>query len=163
MSAARARGHLYFMDGDRKVAPPIHAHWYTRSGILDLNEKLRSPPVGLRLRAIGKEVPPATRNRLTSEAVRLTREVTASLFQKLKPLALQHLLNYPLPDFDPARFASPVAAKRASDTCRRPARTIPRFRHDRSPRSTSSPPTSFLGRAARPRAPGRTPPSAPPI
>jgi len=133
------------MDGDRKVAPPIHAHWYTRSGILDLNEKLRSPPVGLRLRAIGKEVPPATRNRLTSEAVRLTREVTASLFQKLKPLALQHLLNYPLPEFDPDRFASPVGREASERYLRTLRAHDPAFSPRPFPRVDFVPPIVILG------------------
>jgi len=108
MARPSARRHTYYVDGDRMVAEPTHPRWYTDPGIRELNEKLRAPPVALRFRAIAKEAPPASRAGLAPKALRLTREVMASLFRKLQPLAERHLYNYPLPEIDPERFASPV-------------------------------------------------------
>src|SRR2546428_9849643 len=106
--AGTSRRHSYSGDGVRGVAEPIHPRWYTTTGVAELNEKLRAPPVALRLRAIAKELPPAARARLPLEVVRLAREVMAATYARAEPLATRHLKDYPLPETDPERFASPI-------------------------------------------------------
>jgi hypothetical protein len=106
--AGRSRRNTYYRDGDRHVAAPIHPRWYSRAGVSELNEKLRAPPVALRLRAISKELPPKSRPRLPAEVVRLVREVMAATYARAEPLATRHLRDYPLPETDPERFASPL-------------------------------------------------------
>lgn len=101
-------GRAYFVDGERRVAAPIHAHWFTGRGILELNEKLRAPPVTLRIREISRELTAAQRALLTAQTVRLAREVMAALFRETRPMIERHMLNYPLPELDPERFASPT-------------------------------------------------------
>ena len=134
MAPRRGRRHPYLQDGEVKVAEPIHARWTTPRGTLELNERLRSPPVDLRFRAIAKELPSAAQKRLTPESVRLTQEVMRDLFRKAGRLAERHLLNYPLPELDPDLFASPVG-RAASERYLRLLRS-----HDRSfwPKSVSS-------------------------
>jgi len=99
--------HAYFFDGERRVVPPIHPHWYTARGIEELNVTMRAPPVVLRVKEIERELTAAQRVRLTTETLRLTREVMAALFQETRPPIERHLLDYPLPEFDPEQFASP--------------------------------------------------------
>ncbi len=106
--ATPARGHTYAWDGDRRQVRPIHPRWYTNRGVRDLNERLRAPPIALRFRAMAADLPPRQRARLTMEAVDLAREVMAALFARAEPLVVRHLRNYPLPEFDPERFASPL-------------------------------------------------------
>ena len=106
--ARSVRGHAYFWDGERRQVAPIHPRWYTERGVGELNEGLRAPPVTLRFRAIAKELPPAARARLSVVTVRFARAVMAILFAKAEPLATRHLRNYPLPEIDPERFASPL-------------------------------------------------------
>ena len=106
--AGTSRRHSYSWDGVRRVAEPIHPRWYTTTGVAELNEKLRAPPVALRLRAIAKELPPKARPRLTSAVVPLVREVMAATYARAEPLATRHLRDYPLPETDPERFASPL-------------------------------------------------------
>ncbi len=101
-------GRAYFVDGERRVAAPISAYWFTRRGIVELNEKLRAPPVSLRVRVLSRELTAAQRARFTAEAVRLTREVMAALFRRTRPMIERHMMNYPLPELDPERFASPT-------------------------------------------------------
>src|SRR3989304_5856852 len=67
--------HAYFFDGERRVIPPIHPHWYTARGIEELNVTMRAPPVVLRVKEIERELAAALRVRFTTETVRLTREV----------------------------------------------------------------------------------------
>jgi hypothetical protein len=98
---------LYFWAGDRRIAEPIHPRWYTKAGIAELNEKLRAPPVALRLRAITRDLPIPARRRLPTEVVSLTREVMAATYARAEALAARHLRDYPLPEMDPERFASP--------------------------------------------------------
>lgn len=136
MHRAHPRRHVYYEDGTRRIVEPIHPFWYTRAGIDDLNERLRAPPMSLRLRGIAREVPPSARSLLQGESLRLTREVMAQLFRKTKPLAERHLLQYPLPEIDPDRFASPVG-RAASERYLRILRAhdprfLPKalFRHD---------------------------------
>jgi hypothetical protein len=104
----RPRRHSYFWDGDRRLANPIHARWYSRSGVAELNEKLRAPPVALRLRAISRELPAPYRPRLPLELVRLARDVMGASYARAEALATRHLRDYPLPETDPERFASPL-------------------------------------------------------
>jgi len=104
----RDRRQAYAWDGDRRAADPIHPRWYTRAGEADLNEKLLAPPVALRLRTIARELAPRARPRLSSEVVRLAREVMAATYARAEPLATRHLRDYPLPETDPERFASPL-------------------------------------------------------
>ena len=104
---ARARRHTYFMDGERKVAEPIHPHWYTARGVLELNERLRAPPVSLHFRSMAKHLPASARRRLTSEVLRLAREVMLELFDHTRPHVLRHLRRYPIPEFDPDLYSSP--------------------------------------------------------
>jgi len=106
--ARRARGQTYSSDGQRRFAEPIHPRWYTRAGVRELNEKLRAPPIALRLRAVAREIPAPARPRLTAEVVRLARDVMAATFARAEPLAARHLRDYPLPEIDPEQFASPV-------------------------------------------------------
>jgi len=106
--AGRARRHVYYRDGDRKVAEPIHPRWYARAGEAELNERLRAPPVALRLRAIARELPPPVRPRLPVEVVRMARAVMAALYSRAEPLATRHLRDYPLPEIDPESFANPL-------------------------------------------------------
>src|SRR5207249_11092859 len=98
--AGSSRRHAYYRDGDRHSAPPIHPRWYTKAGVAELNEKLRAPPVALRLRAIAKELPPKSRPRLPSEVVRLARDVMAATYARAEPLATRHPPAYPLPETD---------------------------------------------------------------
>jgi hypothetical protein len=104
----RERRQPYSWDGDRRFADPIHPRWYTRAGEAELNEKLRAPPVALRLRTIARELPPKARPQLSSAIVRLAREVMAATYARAEPLATRHLRDYPLPETDPERFASPL-------------------------------------------------------
>ena len=104
----RSKGHAYVWDGERRFAPPIHRRWYGESGIAELNERLRAPPVALRFRAMAADLPPNRRSRLSPASVALTREVMTLLFARAEPLVARHLRNYPLPEFDPERFASPL-------------------------------------------------------
>src|SRR2546427_9277566 len=106
--AGTSRRHSYSWDGVRRVAEPIHPRWYTTAGVADLNERLRAPPIALRLRAIAREVPPRFRRRLAFEVVRLARDVMAATYARAEPLATRHLRDYPLPETDPERFASPL-------------------------------------------------------
>ena len=104
----RERRQAYSWDGDRRVVDPIHARWYTRTGERELNEKLRAPPVALRLRTIAREIPPKARPQLSAAVVRLAREVMAATYARAEALATRHLRDYPLPETDPGRFASPL-------------------------------------------------------
>jgi hypothetical protein len=140
-----ARRHVFYHDGDRRIAEPIHPHWYTRGGIQELNERLRAPPVSLRFRAIAREVPPAARSRVAPEALRLTREVMAALFRKTKPLAERHLLDYPLPEIDPDRFASPVGRAASERYLRILRGRDPAFRPKELFRHDFVPPIVILG------------------
>ena len=106
--ARTPRAATYFRDGDRKVAEPIHRRWYTDRGIRELNERLYAPPTLLRFRTIARTLPSSARPRLALESVRLTRQVMGALFARAEPLATRHLRDYPLPEFDPERFANPV-------------------------------------------------------
>jgi hypothetical protein len=106
--APRPRRHAYYHDGDLLVAEPIHPRWYTQRGILELNARLRSPPVALRFKAIARELPPAARGRLTAETLGLARALMAELYVKTSPLLERHLRNYPMPEFDPDLFSSPT-------------------------------------------------------
>src|SRR3989442_90503 len=106
--AGHPRRHTYYWDGDRRPANPIDPRWYSKAGVAELNQKLRAPPVALRLRAIAKELPSRVRPRVPVEVVRLAREVMAATYGRAEPLATRHLLDYPLPETDPERFASPV-------------------------------------------------------
>ncbi|HKZ63546.1 MAG TPA: hypothetical protein VJ400_03785 [Thermoplasmata archaeon] len=142
---ARARSQTYYEDGDPRTVGPIHPYWHTQRGIQDLNERLRAPPVVLRLRAIAKDVPPKGRARLAPEALRLTRDVMSELFRKTRTLAERHLLNYPLPEFDPDRFASPVG-RAASERYLRLLRShAPAFRPKPSRRRDFIPPILIFG------------------
>ena len=142
---ARARRHVYYLDGDQKVVEPMHPHWYAAQGILELNERLRSPPVALRFRTLAKRTPPAARGRLAPIGLRLAREVMGSLFRKLEHLAARHLYNYPLPEFDPDRFASPVG-RAASERYLRLLRShAPAFRPKPSRRRDFIPPILIFG------------------
>ncbi len=104
----RGTGHAFSWDGQRRFADPIHPRWYTASGVKELNDRLRAPPIALRFRAIARELPPRVRPRTTVEAVRLAREVMAATYARAEPLAARHLRDYPLPEIDPERFSSPV-------------------------------------------------------
>src|SRR2546422_3183865 len=106
--AGASRRHSYSWDGVRRVAEPIHPRWYTTAGVAEVNEKLRAPPVALRLRAIAKELPPKTRPGFSGAVVRLARDVMAATYARAEPLATRHLRDYPLPETDPERFASPL-------------------------------------------------------
>src|SRR5947209_18469973 len=106
--AGTSRRHAYSWDGVRRVAEPIHPRWYTTAGVGELNANVRAPPVALRLRAIAKELPPRARPRFSSEVVRLVRDVMAATYARAEPLATRHLRDYPLPETDPERFASPL-------------------------------------------------------
>lgn len=106
--SGRPRRHVYFWDGDRRVADPIHARWYSRAGEAELNERLRSPPVALRLRAISRELAPSARRRLPTAILSLLREVMGAIYARAEPLAIRHLRDFPLPEIDPDRFASPL-------------------------------------------------------
>jgi hypothetical protein len=99
---------VYYWDGDRRIAEPIHPRWYTAAGIAELNEKMRAPPVALRLRAIARNLPVPARRRLPLEVVHLTREVMSATYARAEALAARHLRDYPLPETDPERFASPL-------------------------------------------------------
>src|SRR5437867_7617374 len=103
-----APGSGYFVDGERRVAALIHAYWFTPRGIQELNEKLRAPPVSLRIREIARELTSEQRSRLTLETVRLAREVMEGLFRRTRPSIERHMMNYPLPEIDPELFASPT-------------------------------------------------------
>jgi len=122
------RAHVYFWDGERRVAPPIHRRWYTERGIRELNERLRAPPVALRFRAMAADLSPRRRGALTLEAVALAREVMAALFARAEPLVARHLRNYPLPEFDPDRFASPLGRAASERYLRLLQEHEPRFR-----------------------------------
>lgn len=104
---ARPRRHAYHFDGDERTAEPIHPRWYTQRGILELNERLRAPPVELRFKTMARELRPAARARLAPEALRVGRELMVELYLKTRALIERHLLNYPIPEFDPDLFASP--------------------------------------------------------
>jgi len=106
--ARRTTRQTYYWDGHPRIAGPIHSRWYTPAGEAELGEKLRAPPIALRLRAIAREVPPRFRRRLAFEVVRLAREVMAATYARAEPLAARHLRDYPLPETDPERFASPL-------------------------------------------------------
>lgn len=103
----RPRRHVYFWDGERRVAEPLDPRWYTRAGEAELNERLRAPPVALRLRALAKKLPPGSRPRLPAAVLSLSREVMSALYARAEPLATRHLRDFPLPEIDPERFASP--------------------------------------------------------
>jgi hypothetical protein len=105
--AGRPRRHVYLWDGDRRVAEPLHPRWYTKAGETELNERLRAPPIVLRMRAIARQLQPRARPGLPGAVLRLTRDVMASLFARAEPLANRHLRDFPLPEIDPDRFASP--------------------------------------------------------
>ncbi|HVL86776.1 MAG TPA: hypothetical protein VM681_02015, partial [Candidatus Thermoplasmatota archaeon] len=108
------RVHAYEHDGEARVAAPIHARWYSQRGILELNERLRSPPVALKFKAMARELPAIRRGRLTAEALALTRELMTELYRRTERLVDAHLRNYPLPELDSELFASPVG-RRASE------------------------------------------------
>ncbi|HEV8594753.1 MAG TPA: hypothetical protein VGR51_04400 [Thermoplasmata archaeon] len=145
MARATSRRHAYFEDGDRRVAEPIHPYWYTSRGIHELNEKLRAPPTSLRVRGIGREVPPAARAKVGPEALRLTREVMAALFHRTKALAERHLLDYPLPEIDPDRFASPIGRAASERYLRILRGHDPSFRPKPLSRFDFIPPIMILG------------------
>ena len=140
-----ARGHVYHVDGERKVAAPIHAHWYTERGIRELNERLRAPPVTLRFQGIARDLAPAARSSFTPAFVALTREVMAAMIRKTAPLIAGHLRNYPFPEFDSDRFASPTgraASERYLEVLRRNDGS---FRPKRIPRRSALPPIVIVG------------------
>lgn len=105
------RRHAYQHDGETRIVGPIHPRWYTARGVLQLNEKLRAPPVELRLKAIRRGIPALWRGRLTPELIRLTRGLMTDLYGRTRPLVDKHLLNYPMPEIDPELFASPTGRK----------------------------------------------------
>src|SRR3989441_10527371 len=105
--AGASRRHSYSWDGVRRVAEPIHPRWYTTTGVAELNEKLRAPPVALRLRAIAKELPPKARPRLTSAGVPLVREGMAATDARAAPPPTPPPRHYPRPGTDPRRVPSP--------------------------------------------------------
>lgn len=132
---ARARRHAYSVDGERRVAEPIHERWFSERGIRELNERLRAPPITLRFQAIARDLAPGVRADLAPIVVRLTREVMTGLIRRTAPMVERHLRNYPLPEFDPERFASPtgraaseryLAVLRRHDPDFRPKRVSPR-------------------------------------
>jgi len=143
--ARASRRHAYYLDGDRKVAEPIHASWYAAAGIAALNERLRSPPVALRFREIAKRSPPDARARIAPGALRLAREVMGALFRKMEPLAARHLSNYPLPEIDPDRFASPVGRAASERYLRILRQHDPSFRPRPLSRLDFVPPIVVLG------------------
>jgi len=100
--------HTYHVDGQVKVAEAIHPRWYTALGIAELNDRLRSPEVALRLRTLAKGVRPRDRRRLQAELLRLTREVTLDLYDATAVHLAPQLLKYPLPEIDPEQFRSPT-------------------------------------------------------
>ncbi|HEV8360275.1 MAG TPA: hypothetical protein VGR28_07475 [Candidatus Thermoplasmatota archaeon] len=108
------RRHHYVVDGEPRVAEPIHPRWYTPRGILELNERLRAPPVELRFKAMARELPPMARRRLTPEILGVTRALMEHLYVRTRPLLDAHLRNYPMPELDPDLFASPPG-RRASE------------------------------------------------
>ncbi len=103
-----ALAHEFWWDGNRRVAAALHPRWYTEAGVIELNERLRSPNVALKFRAIARALPAARRARVAPEVIRLVREVMTSLYVATKPLIERHLLNYPIPELDPDAFASPT-------------------------------------------------------
>lgn len=138
-------GHAYFVDGERRVAAPIHAFWFTPRGVLELNEKLRAPPVALRIREILKDVSPAQRSQLTPETVRLAREVMAALFERTRSFVERHMMNYPLPELDPELFASPTG-RASSERYLKILRTHePAFRPRSLSRHAAVPPIVIVG------------------
>ena len=145
MARPAARRHVYYLDGDRKAVDPMHPSWYTAQGIAELNETLRSPPVALRSRAMAKGTPPNARSRIGPSALRLAREVMGSLFRKMKPLAERHLFNYPLPELDPDRFASPVGRAASERYLRILRQHDPSFRPKPLSRHDFVPPILLLG------------------
>lgn len=144
-AARRPRRHVYLHDGERRVAEPIHPRWYTERGILELNERLRAPPVELRFKAVARELPPRARARLTPEVLRLSRELMAGLYAKTARLLERHLRNYPLPELDPELFASP-AGRAASERYLRLLRRASRgFGPRPLPRREAVPPIVIFG------------------
>ncbi len=144
MASPRART-PYAFDGERRVAPPIHRYWYSERGIRELNERLRAPTVTLRVQGIGGELPPGIRARFTPEVVRLAREVMSALVRKTGPLVSRHLRNYPLPEFDPDRFAGPTgraASERYLEILRRHDAS---FRPRKVPQPLAVPPIVVFG------------------
>lgn len=142
---ARPRRHAYFSDGEAKLAEPIHAHWYSERGVLTLNEKLRAPPVALRFKAMARELPPARRAGLTPAVLQLTREVMVDLYLRTRVHLERHLLNYPLPEFDPDLFASPQG-RAASERYLRGLRAHSRAYAPRPlPRRDIAPPILIFG------------------
>lgn len=141
----RPRRHLYYSDGEAKVAEPIHQRWYGARGVLELNAKLRAPPVALRFKAMSRELPPAARARLTPAVLTLTREVMERLYFRTAALLERHLQNYPLPEFDPDLFASPQG-RAASERYLRQLRVASRaFRPRALPRREIAPPIVVFG------------------
>jgi len=138
-------GHAYFVDGERRVAPPILPYWYTARGIEELNDTMRAPPVVLRVKEIERNLTAAQRARLTTETVRLTREVMGALFRETRPLIERHLLDYPLPEIDPELFASP-RGRAASERYLKILRTQDRrFRPKPLSRHAAVPPIIIVG------------------
>lgn len=142
---ARPRRHTYFHDGEARVAEPIHPRWYTPRGILELNGKLRAPTVELRLKAIARELAPAVRPRLTPSVLRITRELMGELYRKTSKLLDRHLLNYPMPEFDPDLFASPQGRAASEHYLRLLRRTDHRFAPRPLPQRDVAPPIVVFG------------------
>src|SRR5256712_4200371 len=118
----------YYWDGHRRIAEPIHSRWYTPAGEAELGEKLRAPPVALRLRAIAREIPARSRPRLPFQIVDLARQVMAATYARAEPLATRHLRDYPLPETDHEGFASPVGRAASERYLRLLQASIPSFR-----------------------------------
>src|SRR3989304_2604753 len=105
----------------------------------------RAPPWFLRVREMEKEPRAARRARLTTESVRLTREVMGALFRETRPLIERHLLDYPLPEIDPELFASPRGGG-ASERYLKILRTRDRrFRPKQLSRHAAVPPIIIVG------------------
>jgi hypothetical protein len=143
--APRPPRHPYHFDGEARVAEPLHARWYTARGILHLNERLRAPPVELRIKAMAKELPPAARARLTPEVLRLTRDLMVALYLKTSPLLEKHLQRYPLPEFDPDLFGSPEGRAASERYLRLLRRTSRAFAPRPLPRKDIAPPIVVFG------------------
>jgi hypothetical protein len=139
------RRHSYFYDGEPRVAGPIHPRWYTSRGVLELNEKLRAPPVALRFKRMAREMAPVARARLTTEVLRLTRGLMGELYLRTRPLLDAHLHNYPLPELDPELFSGPRGRQASEEYLALLRRASRRYAPKPFPRKDLAPPIVIFG------------------
>lgn len=79
------------------MAAPIHTYWFTKRGVLELNEKLRGPPATQRIREISRDLTGAQRTVLTNKRSDSGARSWPPCFRRTRPMVERHLLNYPLP------------------------------------------------------------------